>query len=1297
VASAKRWRKFPRSLKKRRCKLTVSSGRSTGPRTKMTHHVFVSDSRANPPRMGRAGCLSIAAGVLWLAGVTASAVEAPVDFNRDIKPVLSNICFKCHGPDAKERKGGPKGKGGLGLDTEEGSRADLGGYAAIVPGDPDKSELVKRLATSDPDDLMPPPKSGEKLTPQQIEAFRNWIKQGAKYAKHWAYVKPVRPVVPGKSAQFSVLSAQSGTGASEKSADHSSLSTEHWALSTNPIDAFILARLEKEHLTPQPEADRYTLIRRVSLDLIGLPPTLAEVDQFVNDQSPGAYEKLVDRLLASPRFGEHWARMWLDLARYADSAGYANDPTRQIWAFRDYAIKSFNANKPFDQFTIEQLAGDLLPNPTEEQLMATAFHRNTMTNSEGGTNREEFRNVAIVDRVNTTMAVWMGTSFACAQCHDHKYDPLSQRDYFRIFAFLNNTEDADRADEEPTLKFFTKSQKDERTKLETEIAALEKKLKTPTPALLASQAKWEQNFPKPPKWDALSPASMKSNAGAAMTAQDDGSVLVAPGKKNDSYTVKLALTEAGESAQSSVLSAQSEKAKAGHSPSNEHSALSTSPITKISAIRIDALPHDSLPGKGPGHAPNGDFVITHVRASVVPPEDHRPSGRYVRVEIPGKDKLLALAEVQVFRGNENIALSGEASQISTGYGGEAKRAIDGNTDGDYFKANSTTHTAKAENPWWEVDLKSTQSIDRIVVWNRTDAGLGDRLRDFRIELLDEKREPVWQQEVKEPPKPSVSFSANGAHTVRFAAAFADVTEPGYDASSVLVENAAPKKDEKNKKKDEKKIGWAIGAGGKPHSLTLVAAAPVEVVPGSKLVVTIDQASPDANRTLGHFRIVATGDGGVAEHARTPSDVLAALSLSADKRDAHQNDLLTLHYLQHIAPELKRERDRLVIVKRLLADLKPNTVPVMHELAADKRRKTNIQLRGNYLSLADEVTEGVPEAFPPLPPGAPLNRLTLAKWLVDENNPVTARVIANRFWEQIFGIGIVRTSEEFGSQGELPSHPELLDWLACELMEPSVSEPSAPNSQPPHRWDVKHFLKLLVTSAAYRQSSKVAADLAERDPDNRLLARGPRFRMSAEAVRDQALAVSGLLSAKMYGPSVRPARPALGLNAAFGGGLDWQTSAGEDRYRRALYTEWRRTSPYPSMATFDAPNREVCTLRRVRTNTPLQALVTMNDPVYVEAAQALARRIAQTGATESDKARFGFRVCLARPPRDAEVERLVKLHDEARVAFAADPKKAADLATNPLGPAPKDADVTDLAAWTIVANVLLNLDETVMKR
>lgn len=1154
-----------------------------------------------------AGGLLLAA--VAMAPASAGAAEGAaqsIDFSRDIKPILSNNCFFCHGPDEKQRKGGSDG---LRLDLPEGATADLGGHAAIVPGKPEQSALVARVTSKDPNEVMPPAATGKKLSAREIELLRKWVAQGAGYQRHWSYIKPVRPAAPA-------------------------VQDAGWA--RNDIDRFILARLHREGLKPSPEADRYALVRRLALDLTGLPPTLADVDEFIKDADPRAYEKLVERLLARPAYGEHWGHLWLDLARYADSAGYADDPPRTIWLYRDYVIRSLNANKPFDSFTIEQLAGDLLPNPTDEQLAATAFHRNTLTNNEGGTNDEEFRNVAVVDRVNTTLAVWMGTTIACAQCHSHKYDPITQEEYFRLFALFNNTADNDSRDEQPLLSFYTDEQKRQRGEWEREIASLEQTLKTPSAETQAGQARWEAAFPSNLKWHAPQPLAAKSQAGVEMVVRDDGAVRVAKGANADTYMLDLPLETAS-----------------------------------LHALRLESLTDDTLPGKGPGHAA-GNFIVSRVAAAVIPPADRPLAGRFLRIELPGKQKMLSLAEVQVFRGADNVATQGEAKQSSTDYEGEAKRAIDGNTNGNYVEAKSTTHTAASDDPWWEVDLKSVQPIDRVVIWNRTDGNVGSRLSDFRLRLLDELREPVWQQAAAAPPNPSTEFSTSGRRELEFSVAVADYAQAGFEPELVL------------KNKDPKQKGWAVGGQtGVAHTLTLVSDKPVTVAPGSRLTVTISHAEKPANHTLGHFRLSVTDDARAAVWGQTPPPVIEALQTAAASRTPAQQELIAAYY-RGLAPELKPTRDRLAAVRKQLADSLPITVPIQRELAADKRRVTRLQHRGNFLDLGQEVTAGTPAIFPPLPTGSEPDRLALARWLMDDSNPLTARVIANRYWEQVFGVGIVATSEEFGAQGEQPFHPELLDWLATELVR--------------LRWDTKAFVTLLVTSSAYRQSSKVSLELHARDPDNRLLARGPRLRLSAETVRDQALAVAGLLSPKMFGPPVKPPQPALGISAAFGGGIDWQTSTGEDRYRRALYTTWRRSNPYPSMATFDAPNREVCTVRRSRTNTPLQALVMMNDSVYVEAAQALARRIvADGGSNVPDRAEYGFRLCLARPPHDDEAARLVQLYERVLARYAKQPEQAMKMATDPLGPAPKDYDVPQLAAWTVVCNVLLNLDETLMKR
>ena len=1067
---------------------------------------------------------------LGIPAVAEDQSKDKVDFTRDIRPILANNCLLCHGPDAKARKGD------LRLDTPEGATALHDGHAAVVPGKPDQSELIKRVTTADKDDLMPPAKSGKKLTKEQIDLLRRWIAQGAPYAKHWAFVKPERPPLPD---------------------------VRNPRAARTDVDRFILARLDKEGLAFAPEADRYALARRATLDLTGLPPTIEEADAFANDRDTDAYGKLIDRLLASPAYGERWARVWLDLARYADSQGYAEDRPRVIWAFRDWVIQALNDNLPFDQFTVEQLAGDLLPNPTPKQLEATAFHRNTLTNTEGGTDREEFRNYAIVDRVNTTMAVWLGLTFNCAQCHDHKYDPFTQEEFFRLFSFFNQSEDNDQGDDRPLLSIFTDEQKKQKKDWEDELAKLQASLDTSTPALEEARKKWEEALSQPVAWQALSEVEATGKTSALKTETELGS---------------------------------------------------------IAALRIDSSAEPS-------------FAVSHLSLSISSGEAKAPTAKIVRIELPGKQRYLHLAEVQVFSGSENVALKGRAKQSSTDFGGDAGRANDGNTNGDY-NANSVCHTSSEDNPWWEVVLAQPAAIDRVVVWNRTDGGeaIASRTKNYKVLLLDAARKTVEERRSDSYPNPKEEHVFDGVRQVAL-----------KDGAGVYV----PEK-------------------------------PVTIAKGTLLNFRFEHPGP------GKFKVSATADLRARGAAEIPADILALIRKpAADRRPEEATKIAAYH--RSIAPELAVARDRLAALKKQLEGQKAAiTVPIMRELAENRRRKTAIQIRGNFLVKGKEVHEGVPASLHPFPAGEPLNRLGLARWLVHPDNPLTARIVVNRTWEQLFGVGLVSTSEDWGVRGEMPSHPELLDWLATELLRTG--------------WDVKKLVRLIVTSAVYRQSSQLKPELLARDPANRLLARGPRIRLSAEAVRDQALAVSGLLSRKMFGPSVYPLQPKMGLSAAFSSSTDWEPSKGEDRYRRGLYTFWRRSVPYPSMATFDAPESNVCTVRRIPTNTPLQALVTMNDPVYVEASQALARRIvAEGGATAKERAIYGFRRCLARPPSDAEATRIVSLFEEAKKRYSADPKRAQSMATEPLGPAPQGADVPELAAWTVVGNVLINLDEMFLKR
>jgi mono/diheme cytochrome c family protein len=1198
-----------------------------------------------------------------------------VDFRREVLPVLSANCFACHGPDeaAREAK--------LRLDVREEAVRERQGSFVIKPGDPRNSELVHRIRSTAPDDIMPPPKSGHHLEPGQMDLLERWIAEGAPYAEHWAFVAPVRSEVPEVTHRGSRI--------------------------THPIDAFIVRELRKHSLQPSPRADRHTLIRRLSLDLTGLPPSREEVRDFVNDTRPDAYERLVDRLLASPHFGERWARLWLDLARYADSAGYGSDPLRMnIWPYRDWVIDAFNRNVPYDQFTIEQLAGDLLPDPTTGQLVATAFHRNTMTNTEGGTDDEEFRVAAVKDRVGTTMQVWMGLTMNCAQCHTHKYDPITQREYYQFYAIFNQTADTDKPTEEPTLPVPTAEQQAQMDAIHAQIAALQRQLADPPREFFNELAAWEKQQQKGIAWTVLKPAEVKSEQGTKFKVLDDGAVLAtgaAPDK--DTYTVRL-----------------------------------NTDLQNITAIRLEVLTDDSLPEKGPGRSEGGNFVLNDLKLMANAHSAPAKKAQFVRVEIPGADRILSLAEVQVFSGGENVARKGKATQSSTDFDGPPHLAIDGNTDGQYREAKSTTHTKTEKDPWWEVDLGTELPVDEIVIWNRSDGGVFTRLNNFKVLALGADRKPVFQTTVREPPKHSLKLATSGVQSVALQNATATHGQPEFDVTEAV-----------NGRSDSQK-GWAVGGAlGRPHVAIFEAGGKVGEAGGTELVITMRQIF-GGGHTLGKFRLSAT------THPKPvrvlPKEIETILALAPEKRSEAQRRKLAEHY-RPFAPSLAKINQQIAAKQKELASIKPVQLPVLQEVALDKRRETRIQVRGNFLDLGEKVEQGFPAAFfnprssrgdEALKPHSALRtphsamdqslltssatsggrptRLDAARWLVSRDNPLTARVAVNRFWAQLFGTGIVETEEDFGTQGKLPSHPELLDWLAVEFMEPSApvtwlhgykdtrgsrgeaaDSPSCNHvtSHPCNlcreagAWDMKRLLKLIVTSGTYQQSSVTTAGHLEKDPQARWLSRYPRRRLEAEGVRDTALALSGLLAPQLGGPSVYPPQPDGLWRAAFNGQRDYPTSKGADRYRRGIYTFWRRTVPYPSMQTFDAPSRETCSLRRLPSNTPLQAFVTLNDPAFVEMAQSLARRLMREGgATPVERARYGLELCLARPANEEQVRALVQLYEQELATYRADADAAKKLATAPLGPLPGGLDPAETAAWTVVANVLLNLDGVLTK-
>lgn len=1157
---------------------------------------------------GRARASVVAALVVTVGATVGESRVSPdpilIDFTRDIRPILSNNCFKCHGPDEATRQAG------LRLDTRDGAVAALrSGAFAVTPGDPASSELLARVLHVDDGRRMPPPETGRTLSGGEIDLLRRWIEQGAEYQPHWAFVPPVRAEPPA-------------------------VRQHDWP--TNFIDHFVLSRLEREGLAPSPPSDRATLLRRLSLDLIGLPPTPEEVAAFERDERPDAYERVVDRLLASPHYGERWARVWLDQARYADTKGYEADRRRTIWPWRDWVIDALNADMPFDQFTLEQLAGDLLPDPSPSQLVATAFHRNTMNNDEGGTDDEEFRVAAVVDRVNTTMQTWMGLTMGCAQCHTHKYDPITQREYYQFYAAFNQTADADQPDESPTMAVITRDLARRLGAIDAELAEARSQLEAETPEIRAERERWiAAHAGRAVEWVTLTPEWVMSTHGAELTKLDDGSVLV----------------------------------HGASVPSDEYVISTSTSLRGMTALRLEVLPDDRLPGPGPGRTAHGNFVLTELLASAWPSgATHRaPRARFVRIDLPGSGRILSLAEVQVFSGLDNIAPSGRADQSSVDFEGDPSRAIDGVVNGRY-EDNSVTHTLTETDPWWSLDLGEARRIEHLVIWNRTDGALHERLRGAHVTLLDDNGAEVWRAEITRPTRERLILDTAGDRLLRFSAAQATFSQSEWGVERAIDGDLRP---------GNASRGWAVGPHfGVPHQAMFTLADDLGFEAGVHLSFRLVQRY-GTQHTIGRFRLSAT----VAprEMLSLPPEVASALLVSDLDRPLEQQRVLN-EYFRTISTELAPLRERVARLEREREQLARSApvMPVMRELEPERRRVTHIQRRGNHRDPGEVVEPDVPAALHPWPEGAPRDRRGIAAWLTSRENPLTARVAVNRFWEQLFGMGLVETVEDFGVQGALPTHPELLDALAVEFMNTG--------------WSMKQLCRLIVTSATYRQSSAIDPAKLAIDPQNCLLSRGPRFRLEAEMIRDQALAVSGLLDAAIGGPPVFPPQPE-GVWSIVYSDDRWVTTDA-DRHRRGLYTFWRRTSPYPSMMTFDAGSRESCLPRRLRTNTPLQAFVTLNDPVYVEAAQALARRMMREGGADGpDRVRRGVQLCLLRDPTGQEMTTLLLLYKEARADLAARPDDAERLA----GALPRDGlDVIDLAAWTAVANVLLNLDEFLTK-
>lgn len=1178
-------------------------------------------------------------GMVAAAGVRTGEAEA-VDFSRDVRPILSGHCFKCHGPDAAQRKAK------LRLDAREAAVGRV-----IVAGDAEASELVRRIFSEDSDEVMPPPSANLALSEDQKAVLRQWVAEGAEYEDHWAFVKPEQPALP-------------------------EVTNRNWP--RNAIDYFVLARLEAAGMKPSEPADKYTLVRRVYLDLTGLPPTPEEADAFVMDNSAGAYERLVDRLLASPHYGERWARPWLDLARYADTNGYEKDRPRSIWPWRDWVIGALNADMPFDRFTIEQLAGDMLPEATQDQRIATGFHRNSMLNEEGGTDPQEFRFYSLVDRVHVTATTWLGLTMACAQCHHHKYDPISQREYYQFMAFFNNAN-------EPKLDVVDPAIRNRRKEIRAEIAGIETNLL--------------DRFPPEKRMEWTTPVAMefRAESGAQAERLPDGSLLVwGENPEEDVYTVEMESDWAG-----------------------------------VTELQLYALPDNSLGNSGPGRSGHGNFVLSEIEVKA------RAAG--------GGEEPVAVELVAAHAdySQEGFSVSGAIDgKEATGW------AIDGG------ERSNSSHVAT----FIFAEPVGFESGTRYTVRLRQHHGKHHTLGRFRLSLgvevpdprpLEERRRENldrrlarWLYETRErvvawePLEPvaaesnlpvltiqedgsifaSFDFTKSDTYRIRLRNPLKDVTAirlealpderlpangpggvyyegpPGdfflssfklsVDGKPVELagasESFASGGNTAAKALDEDaQSGWSINGGqGKPHNAVFFLDEPLHDVSELNVEMLFERYYPSP---LGRFRLWVTA-AEAPEALAMPNTIREIFLVDKEERTPDQMRELK-RYFASIAPEMKPAREEIARLRRSLPEY-PTTL-VMQERPAEHARVTHIHKRGEYLQPTEAVEPDVPAFLPPLPEGAPRNRLTLARWLVSPENPLTPRVVMNRQWAAMFGQGLVRTVEDFGYQGDLPTHPLLLDWLAVEFVE--------------RGWSLKRMHKLMVMSATYRQSSAIRPELEDRDPENHLLARGPRFRLDAELVRDTALVAGGLLTETIGGKSVFPPQPASVTTEGAYGKLEWKVSAGPNRYRRGLYTYMKRTAPYAMFTTFDAPTGEACVARRERSNTPLQALTLLNDEVFVEVAQVMGSRSAAEGHDPEIQVRRLFRRCLTRPPDPVETRNLLAYYHAQKKRLAAE--EAIDPAA--IAGIEEDSKIsteaaTERAAWTLVARALLNLDERITK-
>jgi molybdopterin-guanine dinucleotide biosynthesis protein len=1033
--------------------------------------------------------------------------EEKFEFNRDIRPILSDACFHCHGPDEKERKGG------LRLDLESHAyKAGKSGFEAIIRGNAKDSEIITRIHLPEDDsEHMPPPESGKSLTEEQKKILAKWIDQGAEYQGHWAFISPERPEVP-----------------KIKGADH-------------PIDSFLQNRLAEEGLGMQEEASKEVLIRRASLDLTGLPPTLQEIDDFLADKTDFAYEKVLNRLLASPHYGERMSLEWLDLARYADSNGFQSDGSRDMWLWRDWLINAFNRNLPFDQFTIEQLAGDMLENPSDEQIIATGFNRNHRLNGEGGRIVEEWFVETVIDRVETTGTTWLALTMTCARCHDHKYDPISQKEFFEFFAYFNSNEESgvlaangkNGFNTPPFMKVPSEDQKAKITELDQNIKEQERLLKSAEKKMNESLAEWitetrdvllKQQNDSSRVWKELSDETVISKGGATFKQTENGTWL-ASGK---------------------------------NPPSDTYEIRSSLDAKQLGGILIEAFPHKSFKQIRLGRSGNGNFVLT---------------------------------------------------------------------------------------------------------------GL-----DIRLESKNQKTPPI---------------------VLKLDSAEASFAQKDYPPSQVI----------KNASNLTKKnsTGWAVHGFDSSKSkfvrAMFLAKTPIQVPEDAELIVTMYHKSRFTDHNVGNFKIhytentEVTLDGG----SSMPTEVVNALKKEPNALKPEERKTLDKYFRDKVPNPVSIAKSNLERSKKakdsLMAKV-PSTM-IMKEKASPK--DAFILNRGEYDQPTDKVARSLPAVLPALPEGASNDRLGLAQWLVSGDHPLTARVWVNRIWERFFGVGIVKTSENFGSQAEWPTHPELLDWLAVEFVRPTTL-PSV-GDEKAKSWDMKAMIKFIMLSDAYKQKSSAPGTLFKKDPENRLLSRGPRMRLIGEVIRDQALFVGGLLVPKLGGPSVRPYMPkgVWSETNRYGNLKNYTADTGEGLYRRSMYTIWKRTAAPPSMLLFDAPNREVCNPKRSRTNTPLQALALMNEVTFVEAARGLAELMIKKGGTSpKEKITTGYRMATGFTPDSETLAIMLKNFNRRNNQFKQDKEAAKSLVNTGESSYDSSLNIEELAAYTVTANVLLNLDQVLTK-